>query len=943
MEQKDLLSIVQPPDGWFAVLGIKGKDDVRQKLVATREEVDAAAAKYVADERNVFFGVAKFATDQNRKKSNVKGLKAFWLDIDCGEAKVEINPDTGRPDGYIDQATGLEELRTFCQNIGLPRPLLVNSGRGIHAYWPLTREVTREEWEPVADRLRELCVLHNFHIDGKVFEVARVLRIPGTYNFKDNPPTLVEFISDAPPVEYEEFRKILGVKEPIQVVPKRELTELGKAMAQNMTSSFSKIMLRGESGCRQLNDAYINQDTLSEPRWFDALSIAKFCSDRDFAIHKLSEGHPDYDYATTESKVAHILGPHTCIEFEKSNPGGCEGCPHKGKVRSPITLGREIAEATEEDNTVVVEDEESEEDEIHTIPPYPRPFFRGRNGGIYRAMGDEEEPVHIYEHDLYVVKRMRDPVLGDVVVMKLHLPRDGIKEFVVSNVQITDKKELRKALAGHGVVCGEKAFGLLMEYLFLSIRELQFKRRAELMRQQFGWADRDSKFIIGDREITADGVYHSPPSSTTQNLASHMQPAGTLEKWKEVFALYGRPGLEPHAFATLTAFGSPLFKFMGHNGAIINVIHSSSGTGKTTILQMCNSVYGDPARLCAMWDDTLAAKLLRLGVMNNLPFTVDEITNMIPADFSTLAYCMSQGRGRDRVKSSANELRLNLTSWQSISLCSSNAAFYEKLTSLKNSPDGEMMRLLEYEIGYSDAIDVAVAKHMFDHQLKQNYGHAGDIYARWLVENLEEAKSTALGIQAKIDRELRLTQRERFWSAVVAANITGGLIAKNLGLIDWDMRAIYAWATNMILTLRVEVKPPSSDVLSVIGDYINRHMQNILVVNGEVDRRTNMAMLPTLEPKGELSIRYEPDTKRMYMAAKPFRSDCVKFQVNYKSTLNELGKKGIFLGTTNKRLSKGMKIVAPGVHTLMFDCSNAEFFNMDEIVKPVSNNAGGEG
>jgi hypothetical protein len=232
---------------------------------------------------------------------------------------------------------------------------------------------------------------------------------------------------------------------------------------------------------------------------------------------------------------------------------------------------------------------------------------------------------------------------------------------------------------------------------------------------------------------------------------------------------------------------------------------------------------------------------------------------------------------------------------------------------------------------------------MFDHQLKQNYGHAGDIYARWLVENLEEAKSTALGIQAKIDRELRLTQRERFWSAVVASNITGGLIAKNLGLIDWDMRAIYAWATNMILTLRVEVKPPSSDVLSVIGDYINRHMQNILVVNGEVDRRTNMAMLPTLEPKGELSIRYEPDTKRMYMAAKPFRSDCVKFQVNYKSTLNELGKKGIFLGTTNKRLSKGMKIVAPGVHTLMFDCSNAEFFNMDEIVKPVSNNAGGEG
>lgn len=943
MIEKDLLSIVQPPDGWFAVLGIKGEDDVRQKLVATREEVDATAQEFVADERNVYFGVAKFATNQNRKKPNVKGLKAFWLDIDCGESKVAINEKTGRPEGYIDQATGLQELQKFCKKIGLPRPLLVNSGRGIHAYWPLTREVTREEWEPVAERLRELCVLHNFHIDGKVFEVARVLRIPGTYNFKDNPPTLVEIISDAPPIEYETFRKILGVKEVTHEAPKRELTELAKAMMQNTTSSFRKIMMRGENGCRQLLDAYQNRDILSEPRWFDALSIAKFCSDRDVAIHKMSQGHPDYDYSDTESKVIHIVGPHSCAEFERSNPGGCKGCPHQGKIKSPIVLGKEIVEATEEDNTVVVEGEEEEDTEVHTIPKYPSPFFRGKNGGIYKMVGDEEEPLRVYEHDLYVVKRMRDPVVGEVVVMKLHLPRDGVKEFVIPNVQVTDKNELRKALSGHGVVCATKPFNLLMEYIFSSIKELQYKRKAEQMRQQFGWADRDSKFIIGDREITPDGIFHSPPSTTTHNLAQHMQPTGTLDLWKEVFALYGRAGLEPHAFATLTAFGSPLLKFLGQNGAIINVIHPSSGTGKTTILHMCNSVYGDPGRLCAMWDDTLAAKLLRLGVMNNLPFTVDEMTNTTPADFSTLAYSMSQGRGRDRVKASSNELRLNLTSWQSISLCSSNASFYEKMASLKNSPDGEMMRLIEYKIDYSPVIDVAEAKQMFDHQLKENFGHAGDLYAKWLVDNLEEAKNTVLGIQAKIDKELKLTQRERFWSAVVAANITGGLIAKNIGLIDWDMKAIYKWATQMILGLRTEVKPPASDVMVVIGDYINRHMQNILVVNDEVDRRTSMVMLPTLEPRGELLIRYEPDTKKMFLAAKPFKNDCVKYQVNYKDTLAQLEKKGIFLGTMNKRLSKGMKVVSPGVHSLIFDCSSAEFISMDEIAKPEHSDAGGEG
>lgn len=938
MTDIDLLNTVQPSEGWFAVLGInpKNKFDVIQELVATREEFDAKVQEFLNEKRNVYYGVAKYKTDQNRVKDNVHSLKAFWLDIDCGEGKAEPNPKTGIPEGYVDQATGLQELQRFCKLVGLPKPLLVNSGRGIHVYWPLTESVSREEWEPVAERLRELCELHKLYVDRKVFEVARILRPLNTFNFKDDPPSPVELLSVAEPVTYQEFKSILGVKEVSEARPKRELTELAKSMMGNSVSSFKKIMIRSAkgTGCQQLLASFEERESLSEPRWFDALSIAKFCEDRDTAIHKMSQDHPDYDYNDTEHKVRHIVGPHTCAEFENSNPGGCEGCPHKGKIKSPIVLGKEILEASEEDNEVIVpSEEEDEEPEVHKIPKCPQPFFRGKNGGIYKMPPDSEsDPVFVYEHDLYVVKRMRDPVLGEVVVMKLHLPRDGIKEFVIPNRSVTDKAELRKELSSHGVVCGTKAFNNLMEYIFAWIRELQFKRKAELMRLQFGWADGDSKFIIGDREITRDGIFHSPPSSTTANIAAFMNPTGSMDKWKEVFSLYGRPGLEPHAFAALTAFGSPLLKFLGQNGAIINVIHPSSGTGKTTILKMANSVIGHPERLSAMWDDTLNAKFLRMGVMNNLCFTVDEITNTLPADFSTLSYGMSQGRGKDRVKSNSNELRLNLTSWQCISLCSSNASFYEKMASLKNSPDGEMMRLLEYKIDYSDAIETSLAKQMFDHQLMENYGHAGDIYCKWLVDNLEEAKNTALGIQAKIDKELKLNQRERFWSAVAAANITGGLIAKTCGLIDWDMKAIYLWTTQMILGLREEVKPPVNDVMAVIGDYINRHMQNIVVVNDDVDRRSNMPSLPQLEPKGELLIRYEPDTKKMFMAAKPFKNDCVKFQVNYKNTLQELQKKGIFTGTTNKRLSKGMKIVAPGVHCLVFDCANNDFLNMDNLV-----------
>jgi len=941
MNNIDLLDRVLAPEGWFAVLGIKGKKNVVQHLVQTREEVNKYAEEFIEQKREVYFGCSKFETNKNRTKDNVKQLKSFWVDIDCGEGKAIPNEKTGIPEGYIDQATGLQELQKFCATIGLPKPLLVNSGRGIHAYWPLSAPITRAEWEPVAARLNELCVIHKLYVDASVFEAARVLRIPGTFNFKDNPPKPVEVISNGEDVDYQAFKNLLGVKDVVRPTHTVELTELAKAMMDNTSTKFSKIMMRSakNEGCAQLVYAYQNQDKISEPLWFSVLSIAHRCVDRNNAIHKMSENHAGYDAEDTETKASHTKHAHSCATFEKHNPGGCEGCPWKGRIKSPIVLGREVLRAKETDNHEV----EGEEVEEYAIPKYPHPYFRGKNGGIYimpPAEAEEAEPTCIYEHDLYVVKRMHDPdpEIGELGLLRLHLPQDGVREFTLKLASISSKDALREELSVKGVAATAFQMNELMKYIMISIKELQYKKKAELMRTQFGWVDKNSKFVIGNREISADGIFHSPPSGATKQFAENMSPVGTLEKWKEVFNLYGAPGLEANAFAALSAFGAPLLKFTGHNGAIINVIHKDSGTGKSTALYMCNSVYGHPDKLAAIWKDTLAAKMIHLGVMNNLPFTVDEITNTSPADFSTLAYSMSQGRGANRSKSQSNELRINNTTWQTISLASSNASFYEKLGIHKNSPDGEMMRLLEYQIHPTNIIPPHVAKQMFDHQLKENYGHAGDIYASYLVNNLEEAISGMLAVQAKIDKELSLTNRERFWSAVVSCNIAGGLMARNLGLIDFDMKAVYVWATQMIRGLREDVKPPANDVSSIIGDFIMRNIQNILVVNDEVDKRTKMEAAPIQEPRGDLVIRYEPDTKKMFIVAKVFRKDCVESQVHYKDTLNQLKAKGVFLMADNKRMAKGMRLVAPAVYSLIFDCSSSDFINVENFVdmaKPI--------
>jgi hypothetical protein len=458
---------------------------------------------------------------------------------------------------------------------------------------------------------------------------------------------------------------------------------------------------------------------------------------------------------------------------------------------------------------------------------------------------------------------------------------------------------------------------------------MQVERKADIMRTQFGWADNDSKFIIGEREITKDGIFYSPPSIATRGIVEHLHPKGTLDKWKEVFNLYNRPGLEPHAFAALTAFGSPLLKFTGMSGAIINLIHEKSGSGKSTALFMCNSVYGHPVKLASQWKDTPQSKMHRLGVMNNLSNTIDEITNTSPAEFSDLAYGISQGRGKDKMKAQTNEMRINNTSWNNMTLASANASFYQKLGALKNTPDGESMRLIEYKIEPNNILDVAFAKQMFDGQLRENYGHAGEIYAQWLVNNLEEAKSLIKLIQARIDKEVQFTARERFWSAVCACNIAGGLIAKSLGLHDYDMKAVYKWLVKMLGEMREDVKPPIDVPFTILGDYCNAHVAHTLVVNGEVDSRSGLNSAPILEPRQELLIRYEPDNKRLYMVAKPFKDYCVKYQINHKELLAKLKEAGIYKETINKRMAKGMKVVSPAVRVLWFDASSSEFLQID--------------
>jgi len=931
----DLLSVVLPPEGVYCSWG-KGRY-IEQTFHETRKELDDKTQWLVDNGFDAYFGCAKYGDAGHREHSNAKFFRALWMDIDCGPDKAAPNKK-GKICGYIDQRTGLEAVRAFCLKFKLPRPIIIDSGYGLHFYWVLSETIPRNVWESLSKRLRDLALEEKLIVDTAVFEASRVLREPGTYNFKDKQnPQVVTVVNDQYDVRsYEDWKALINAPEPEEerdYIPRR-MSPLMESMLEDRVKRFSTIMIKSAKGdgCKQLLYCYENQADIEYNLWRSALSIATHCIDRDEAIHKMSKDYPGYSEGETEKKASDIGGPHLCTTFERENPGGCEGCPNQGKFKSPIMLGLEIAREEAPD------DGDGEENghatASVTYPPLPDPYFRAKSGAIYMNVGAEEEPIMVYENNLYIKKRMRDPVDGEVALVHLDLPRDGAREFPVPLSNIVVKDRLREELAKQGVAAGDTQTKNLLNYLITSVKNLQITNKAEIMRTQFGWVDGDSKIIIGDREITKDGTFYSPPSSATSDVIDMIKPCGSLEAWKEVFNMYARKGLEPHAFAALTGFGSLLLKFTGISGAIINVIYPRSGTGKSTTLYMCNSIIGHPKSLASIPKDTYNSKMHRLGVLNNLANTIDEITNTGAMEFSDLAYSISQGRGKNRMKASANEMRINFTSWQGITLTSANASFYEKLRLAKDSPDGESMRLFEYQIEPTSLIDTAEGKRMFDQQLFENFGHAGDIYAEWLVHNLEEAKSTLRQVQAKIDAEMQFTSRERFWSAIAACNITGGLIAKKLGLHDYDMRAIYEWLKEILKVMREDIAPPTHEGNYILGDFINSHINNIVVVNGIADARTKLDCAPILEPRGELLIRYEPDTKRLFITVAAIRAHCAERQIGYKNWLDQLKGNNILAGVVNKRMAKGMKVVSPAVRAIELDTSRDEFFRTEDFLPP---------
>ena len=894
------LETVLPTAGTYCAVGINsGK--TRQRFFTSLTDLQDAAYELDASGVDAYFALASFNTN-SRKADDAQSLRSFFVDLDCGANKP-----------YAEATDAAQALAQFVEAVGLPTPFVVHSGGGVHAYWPFTEDVPVAEWLPAARAFKALCVANKLGIDLSVTaDAARILRVPGTHNYKTGTPRPVNIMVSGAVTDFAALCKFLPAA-PADLSAARSfgkdaLTD-SLATGDRPPCNFERIVRRSVkgSGCAQIAKAIAEADSLDEPLWRAALSIAWNCEDAEGAIHKLSKRHPDYTPENTLEKAQRTTDkPYTCDWYRQNNPAGCQGCAHR--ITSPIVLGKRIEEAPAEADVYVVaaplspDNEDVQQTVEVEIPAYPFPYFRGVNGGVFRKDRTEDGEtveVEVFPHDLYVTARFYDSDdhgdgEGELVGVNLHLPHDGIRRFHAPVAALMTKDRMRDILVKHGAIIYGKQVDVLMAYIASSIRKLQTRTASNRTRNQMGWTP-EGTFVVGELEYTNGGTKLAPPASGTRQLAPLFHSRGTLEEWTRIVNFYDRPGMEGHAFGFFVGCASPLLQLINNTqvrGAVLNLVSNESGTGKTTVQMAINSLFGHPSELLMGQKDTTASKFHRLGTLNSICMTIDEMTNETPEGLSTIVYGATTGRGAHRMEAQTNKLRSNNVSWCSITVASSNAVMAEALAANKLAVDGELKRVIDLHISVPEGIPKSESDELFA-QLAHNYGLAGPVFIQHVLSNRDSVVEMLQKMQLKIDSEMSLVRGDRFYSAVMAVAFTFALISKRLGLHDIDVGRVYKYALREVGEVKESnvaiAGTPATLAQETLSKFINENLSNTLVINA--DRDGEMAA-PLTMPHGPLRMRYEPDADELVIPAQDLRKFFVDRRVDFKASIHALHQSG---------------------------------------------------
>jgi len=510
-----------------------------------------------------------------------------------------------------------------------------------------------------------------------------------------------------------------------------------------------------------------------------------------------------------------------------------------------------------------------------------------------RIVDGVEQPVTVCPHPIIISARLRD-VESKIQKIEIAWYRDKVWQTqIVDRTMIASRGEIVE-LTKLGVQVTSGTAPELVDYLLeletVNSDTIPVKRSSD----HFGWVN-DGKggyFYVP----YAEDIVVSVPMGY-EYLVDPVHSHGDYDVWKQLvldmMSFDKNAGGDPEfvRFGLAVTFSAPLVKFVSLPFTVN--LWGTSSLGKSVLQQLCASVFADPA-VIPSFDSTDVGLERVASLYGSMPCIVEEfmLSKDSDSDNSKIPYKLANGRGR--VRGTKNGGLDKIPVWHTSFLTSS-----ERPLTTDNSYGGAIARVIEIctrHVVFCDkdrVLDVVT----------KNYGHAGEVYTDWLIENI--VGPDGLGIdylkdmhRKYVDMILSMSSDINSKQAMAAGCVALGgtmMVMALFGASEPEAikfgTGVAKWVTQYLAT--IDDVNPAGRAYDVITGWVAAHMDNI--------QRYDSLSAPGNNTYGKLSR----DEKIVYVI-KPVLDEVLKnAKMNPKAVFNALVSKGLALtfkrpGTTDK-------------------------------------------
>lgn len=884
-----------------------------------------------------------------RVKENWNKAKAFWCDIDCGEDKASEGK------GYATKKEAATAIVDFCSKTGFPRPMFIDSGNGIHCYWPLSKAIRADAWVRIASALKALFAAHGLLVDpSRTADFASILRPVGSFHKKGAPKEVVckQLSVEHDPREFANLVKglVAGIKVDL---PKPAISQealdanadiLGH-VSPNISIPVSAIQIATK--CAQVAEMRDLRGDVDHEHWRGVLGIIKHCVEGEELAQEWSNGYAGYSEQETHDKYeSWNTAPATCEFFKKCNPTGCQGCEYNGKINTPMVLGRVVVKQEAEVVEAIVDGEKMEVQ----IPEFPK-GYRHENGQLLRAMKDKDNIVHevtVSPNLFYPLYRIRKEDGTYSLKLRVHLPNQKTREVEIDTACLASPQELAKALCRYEITgSNAKDANLHMNAYMKDFLE-KLKREADEVNTMttFGWNPEYTAFLIGDRLYHTDGTVRKVfVGGSARTLLPAFPLRGTPEGYaKAIDFIYNRDGMQPMQYALLSAFGSVLTPLIDtqYKGLTMSIAGGATAKGKTTVCMNGLYAFGDAQAMTIGGEKgaTLNGRYGMMATFQNLPILFDELTHMKAEYVAEMVMQVTQGKGKIRQSSKNGDVGMAETKDFALSLyATSNKGLHGKVAEVEQNSQAEAVRVIEINIDRypktkldPKEVNIEPARRA----IERHAGAAGDAYIRYVVANLDNISEEIAKVGAKLTSVLPDSEY-RFWRWHATATLTAAKITNELGITNFNWDNLYNWVVEMFRDMGMAVAEENTLSADEALNQIISNLSNRIIVTSEYrdsrdGRGPEYAQLRGTPAgrciNGSINSKDEFLAGKLFICRKEFITACRDVRGDVEEVLEYARSAGILVPYSNKfTLGRGTNIKTGNTTVVCIDQAKLESLN----------------